>query len=266
MTAPTATFVNVEYRGAVAILRFCNPPLGMIDNKGAAQLGAALADVLADNHVRAVVVTGGSPDIFIRHADVGQIARAATALHEGHIPPESFLDAPFPRLGGLLDRAAKPVIAAINGICMGGGLEIALACTMRVAGDKVDKIGLPEVRIDIFPGSGGTQRLPRLIGWQRARLFALRGEVIDAADALLMGIVDEVAEDPLDRAVEIATAFTKRDAATIAAILNVTQSRDLASGLDEELLAFAGLLRDNPAVRERLAHFVSAGERLDMID
>ena len=180
--------VETERRDSVAIVRFFNPPLGYISNRGASLVAAAIGAALDDDEVRAIVLTGGADDVFIRHADVAQISRAARALEDSQFEPASWLDAPFPKLMALLDDAQKPVIAAINGVCMGGGFEIALACTMRIIGADVDRIGLPEIRIDIFPGSGGTQRLKRLVGWQRARLFALRGEVVAAEQALELGL------------------------------------------------------------------------------
>lgn len=266
MTGLARSAIHSARHGTTAILSFANPPLHLIDNKGAAQLCEALAQQLDDPAVRAIVLTGSGKDVFIRHADVAQIARAGDALADGRITPETFRDAPFPRLGRMLDDAQKPVIAAIDGICMGGGLEIAIACTMRIAGPGATRIGLPEMRLGIFPGSGGTQRLARLIGWQRARLFALRGEVVDAPTALVLGLVDEIADDPLDRALAIAAAFEQRNAATVAAVLALTRSPDLDAGLDAELIAFATLLRDDVAVRERLARFVQNDERLDRLD
>lgn len=257
--------VEVERQGRVAIIRYSDPPLHTIRNSGAALIDAALNECLADDSIRVIVLTGGSADVFIRHADVAQIARAADALADGLIEPASFVDAPFPRLMRTLDNAEKPVIAAINGTCMGGGLEIALGCTMRIAASRVDHIGLPEIRIDIFPGSGGTQRLWRLLGWHRARLFMLRGEVVNAARAASLGLVDEVVESALDRAIEVAQELATRNPGAVAAILRLTRVRDADAGLNEELLTFAALLRDDPAVRARLARFVQEGERLDRL-
>ena len=136
---------------------------------------------------------------------------------------------------------------------------------MRIVGADVDRIGLPEIRIDIFPGSGGTQRLKRLLGWQRARLFALRGEVVAAAQALALGLVDEVAASPLDRAIKVAQGFAQRNRNAVAAILRVTRERDAKPGLDDEILAFADLLGKDPTIAARLEKFVEKGERLDAL-
>lgn len=264
-TAAASSQVTVERRGVVAVLRFSNPPDGYIANKGAGQMLEQMTQLLSDDAVRAVVVTGGQPGVFIRHAEVGQISRAAEALVDGRIEPQSFLAGPFPRLGHLIDAAEKPVIAAIDGVCMGGGFELALACTSRVASPAVTAIGLPEIRIGIFPGAGGTQRLPRLLGLHRARLFILQGAVVDARRALELGLVDELAPSALQRAIELASEYARRPAGAVAAVLRLTRDPQRLL-FDEELLAFAELLRDQAQVRSELRQFVEGGKRLDELD
>lgn len=253
---------TLERRGATAIVRFANPPHGFIANKGAAQLRDLFAELMVDESVRAMVLTGGQNGVFIRHADVGQIARAGDALAEGRIEPASFSSTPFMELGELLDTATKPVIAAIDGVCMGGGFELALACTLRIASPKAAAIGLPEIRIDIIPGAGGIGRLARLIGMHRARFFALRGAVVAAEEALALRIVDEVTPCPLDRAIAIADELAARAPAAVRTIMEL--ARDDAS-LAEVGVAIGRLLRDNAGVRQRLHDFVARGERLDSL-
>ena len=256
--------VMIEMRGPTLILRFTNPPDGFISNKGASGILRSLTDALRDKAVRAIVITGGQPGVFIRHAEVSQISRAAEALCDGRIQPSSFAEGPFPALGHLIENAEKPVIAAIDGACMGGGFELALACTMRVASPGVEMIGLPEIRLGIFPGAGGTQRLPRLLGWHRARLFMLLGTVVDASQALKLGLVDELAASALDRAVQLAETLAQRPEGAVAAILRLT--RDMPGRrFEDEAIAFAELLRDDPHVRERLRRFVEQRERLHEI-
>lgn len=254
--------VRTHHKGAVAVISYHNPPSGLIPNKGAVLLADVLRGALDDPAVRAVVLTGGQEGVFIRHADVSQIVRAAQALQAGVIAPDSFVDAPFPRLGALIEAADKPVIAAIDGVCMGGGFEIALCCMARIAGAGVTAIGLPEIRIGIFPGSGGTQRLPRLIGADRARRFMLDGAVVDAAAALELGLVDEVATSALDRAVEIAEGYAARPAQAVAAILRLTRHAPSADQLAEELVTFAELLRDDGGATETMRRFIEQGGAL----
>lgn len=251
--------VAVEGRGAVAVVRFVNPPAGFIANKGAAQLRDALSGLLADPAVRVVILTGAQAGVFIRHADVSQIARAGDAVAEGRIGPGSFVTTPFCELATLLRDSLKPIIAAIDGDCMGGGFELALNCTMRIAGAPVAAIGLPEVKVDIFPGLGGIERMARLVGMHRARLFALRGEVVSAAEALVLGLVDEVAPDALARALQVAEELAGRNPATVATIMRL--ARDNAA-LEETGIAMAELLGAEAGIRTLLHAFVESGERL----
>ncbi len=261
----SASQVSVARRGPVAILSFTNPPDGTIAVKGAAQLLEQLTALLSDDRLRAVVLTGGQPGVFIRHAEVAQISRGAQALADRRIEPQSFVEGVFPRLGHAIEQADKPVIAAIEGVCMGGGFEIALCCMARVASPAATHIGLPEIRLGIFPGAGGTQRLPRLIGRHRARLFMLQGAVVDAARALELGLVDELVPNALGRAIEMAEAFARRPAGAVTAILRLTRAPP-GPRFDEELTAFAILMRDDPQVRASLRAFVERDQRLHELD
>lgn len=232
--------VAIDVAGEAAVVRFMPADNGTISNRGAALLGDALARLLGDDAVRAVVITGAAEGIFIRHANLGQIVRAARALEQG-ADRNAFLDSPFSRLGKLLDAAEKPVIAAINGTCMGGGLEIALACTMRIARHGITAIGLPETRLGIPPGAGGPQRLARLIGAHRARLFVLEGRVVDAAGALDLGIVDELADDPVAEALRAAVQLNRAPAPIVAEIMRQMRPLD-DDALEANLLGFADCL------------------------
>ncbi|HEY3653711.1 MAG TPA: enoyl-CoA hydratase/isomerase family protein [Steroidobacteraceae bacterium] len=253
---------SVERIGAVAVVRFDNPPSGLIASKGAAHLADTIETLFGDSSVRTLVITGAAPGVFIRHADVAQIVRAGEALAAERIGIEDFLASPFVRLTRLCEMAPIPVIAAIDGVCMGGGFEIALSCTLRIAGRTVERIGLPEIRVGIFPGSGGTQRLGRLIGTHRARAFILRGAVIGAEQALSMGLVDEVAPSAFARAMELANELVGRSPAAVRAIMELTRTGDYDSGLRAEVLRFAALLKEYPDTLARLRAFVAGGEDL----
>ncbi|WP_233203714.1 enoyl-CoA hydratase/isomerase family protein [Novosphingobium sp. HII-3] len=254
--------VQVERRDTVAIVRFANPPHGFVANKGAAQLCEAVGQLIEDNGIRAIVLTGGQEGVFIRHADVGQIARAADALAGGRIAPSSFVTTPFMELGAMLEAAHKPVIAAIDGVCMGGGFELALACTVRIASPMARSIGLPEIRIDIIPGAGGIKRLSDAIGMHRARLFALRGAVVSAEEALDLGLVDEIAPSALDRAVALAEEFAGRAVTAVRVIMRLAREQ---SGLEGVGMAMGELLRDDQSARARLHRFTEQGEWLETL-
>jgi len=252
------SLVTTEDRGAVRVVIYANPPFGTMTAAGSNEMYAAVEAALTDPGVRTIVVTGGLPGIFIRHYDVGELSVMSDALADP-APPAPPRE-PGPRTPGFLDltdliaAADKPVIAAINGLCMGGGFELSLACDLRIAGRDVTAIGLPETRIGIFPGGGGTQRLPRLIGEAKALEMILRGLTVDGVGAHALGIVHEVAADPLARALEIAAELTTRGAEGLAFAKRLTRAaldRPLAEGLADERQSFLAVMRTSSA-REAL--------------
>jgi enoyl-CoA hydratase len=219
----------------------------------------AVKALVDDDAVRAIVVTGGMEGIFIRHYDVGELSNASDNLENAAAPaPAPAADAErvagFADLIDLVASAPKPVIAAINGLCMGGGFEFSLACDIRIAATSAPSIGLPETRVGIFPGGGGTQRLPRMIGEAKAVEFILRGRVVDGPTAGEMGLVHEVVDDPVARALEIAAEFEARGADGLAFAKRLTRAaldRPLAEGLADERRSFGEVLRTASA-REAL--------------
>lgn len=253
--------VAVSREGRVAIVTFQPAEDGTISNKGAALLVRAVGQEISDEGIGAIVLTGKTPGVFIRHANVAQIGRAAKALAEGQIDEDAFVASPFARLCHLLDEAPKPVIAAINGPCMGGGFEIALACTMRIAAPAATHIGLPEIRIGIPPGAGGPQRLARLIGERRALLFALAGRTVDAAEAARLGIVDAVGADALKTAMREGAAMASRPAIVVEELMRQLRARD-GDAIDANLRGFARCLLA-PGTRDALDAFVSAGTKIE---
>lgn len=238
-------------RGAVAIVTFHPARDGTISNKGAAALARIIEVELANAATRAIILTGAQAGVFIRHANLAQIARAAEAVASGNASEADFAGSPFATLGAMLDAANKPVIAAINGDCMGGGFEIALACTMRIAAASVRSIGLPEIRIGIPPGAGGPQRLARLVGAHRARLFTLEGRVANASGALALGLVDGVADDALAEAIMHAEAFADRSTTAVAEIMRQMCPSD-AELIQNNIKGFARIL-GAAGTAERLA-------------
>lgn len=245
------SLVNSRREGAAAVITYANPPRGTMTAVGAAETYAAVKAAVDDDAVRAIVLTGGLPGIFIRHYDVGELADISDVLHG--VTPMVRPPPPGPGFADLVDliaAAPKPVIAAINGLCMGGGFEISLACDLRIAAPDVEAIGLPETRIGIFPGGGGTQRLPRVIGEAKALEFILRGRTVGGTEAGEMGLVHEVAADPLARALEIAAEFASRPAEGLAYAKRLTRAaldRPLIEGLTDERRSFVEVMKTQSA-------------------
>ncbi len=242
--------VETRREGAAAIVVYANPPLGTMTAAGAEEMFQAVSRAAEDETVRTIILTGGLPDIFVRHYDVGELTVLGERLADAPAgPPPS---TPGRAAGGflgltdLVHAAPKPVIAAINGLCMGGGFELTLACDIRIAARSVTAIGLPETRVGIFPGGGGTQRLPRVIGEARALEMILRGRVVNGEEAAAIGLVHEVADDAMARALEIAAEFAARPAEGVAYAKRLTRAaleRPLSEGLADERASFSEVVR-----------------------
>jgi len=250
------SLVSTEDRGAVRLIVYANAPFGTMTAAGAAEMFAAVEAAGEDLSVRVLVIAGGVPGIFIRHYDVDELSDAADRVQSAtpRAPSPGPRPPGFHALTDLIAAIDKPVIAAINGLCMGGGFELSLACDLRIAGSTVAAIGLPETRLGIFPGGGGTQRLPRIIGEARALEMILRGLTVTGAVAHEMGIVHELALDPLARALEIGAELASRGAEGLAFAKRLTRAaldRPLAEGLADERKSFGAVMRTASA-REAL--------------
>lgn len=194
----TSELVVVD-RGPVTTIRLQNPPLNLVTVELTRALDSALADIEADPDVRCVIVTGTGERAFCAGSDVKEFQSLRGRVGEGKLLLEK---AVYRRLAKL----PMPTIAAIQADALGGGLELALCCDLRVADERA-KLGLPEVRLGVMPGSGGTQRLPRIVGPARAKEMILLGELIDADQAAGIGLVNRVA--PAGDAIEIARAMAE---------------------------------------------------------
>jgi enoyl-CoA hydratase/carnithine racemase len=194
--------VRLEKQDAIGYVVLDRPPANSYDRAFMEELGAAADEAAQDNAVKAIVVRSANERFFSAGADVSVFAKSDMDTQNAFVvcANESI---------GKFESAPKVVVAAINGHCLGGGLEIALCCDFRIAAEGSYRIGLPEVTLGLLPGTGGTQRLPRLIGRQKALDFMLRGTTMPPQDAFAAGIVDEVvpAGELLDRATERARAY-----------------------------------------------------------
>lgn len=204
----SASAFRVERKQGIAILLFDVPgePVNTLKDNFADEVRTILEELESEREVRAIVIASAKKDNFIAGADISMLKDATTA----------FVAEQLSRSGqdtmNVIEDLTKPVVAAIHGACLGGGLELALACHMRIATDhKKTKLGLPEVQLGVLPGAGGTQRLPALIGLQNALDLLLTGKQVDARKARKLGLVDEVVPAPilLDVAVRRATELAE---------------------------------------------------------
>lgn len=181
------TFENISYekRGAIAYVTFNRPKvLNALNRATVIELTSAFEDCRDDSIVRGVILTGAGDKAFAAGADINEIVN------------DTPLDAESKTRAGqaltlLIENLGKPVVAAVNGFALGGGCELSMACTIRIAAETA-KFGLPEVKLGIMPGYGGTQRLPRLVGKGLALQLILSGAMISAQEAFRIGLVNEV--------------------------------------------------------------------------
>src|SRR5438445_9759989 len=182
--SPGYETILVERRDRVAIITINRPEKRNALNIQTRAEGAAVLDELrADDSVRVVIITGAGDKAFIAGADIAEFAER-TAITQREVMLER-------SLFNAIDGFPKPIIAMVNGYCLGGGCEVALACDIRIAGGNAS-FGQPEINLGIIPGGGGTQRLTRLVGEGKAMEMILTGEIISAQEAFRLGLVNQV--------------------------------------------------------------------------
>ncbi|BCB82052.1 enoyl-CoA hydratase-related protein [Phytohabitans flavus] len=246
-----ADFVRVENKDGIGTIRLDRPPINALNIQVQEELRAAATAFSADPEVRAVIVYGGEK-VFAAGADIKEMADM------------SYVDmaaraAALSSALGILAGIPKPVVAAITGYALGGGCELALACDWRVVADDA-KLGQPEVKLGVIPGGGGTQRLARLVGPARAKDLVFSGRMVDAEEALRIGLADRVvpAAEVYDTAVALVRPYTEGPAQALRAgklAIDGGLEMDLASGLAWESQLFAGLFATEDK-REGMAAFV----------
>ncbi len=211
----------------IAIITFNRPEaMNALNNQTRAEFGAAIAEVAADDEIKVLILTG-SGKAFVAGSDIKEFNQTTPfAAHN------------ISRLGEMVEKLEKPVIAAVNGFCLGGGCEIAMGCDIIIASEKA-KFGQTEINIGIIPGGGGTQRLPRLIGACRAKELIFTGDIIRAEEADRLGLVNRVV--PMDQlmtaAKEVAGKIATKSAAALKlakTAINRGMQTNLESGLKYE--------------------------------
>ena len=247
-------FVEVAREATVAVVTLNRPPVNAMTEDFARELKEAFSDC-ADPEIRAVVVTGqphfaAGADIkgFQATFDAGIEERSAWTLQEAI---------------SILESLEKPTIAAVHGYALGGGLELAMGADFRFVADDA-RLGQPEILLGLIPGAGGTQRLARIVGYQRAKEIVLTGRQVDAAEALEIGLADQVfpPAELLDATLEIARDWATKATRAIAAAkkaLNAGFGRPVSEGLLIERDAFNDSFKTEDA-REGVAAFIAKRE------
>jgi len=229
--------ILLEKRAPLAVITFNRPKvLNALNAATLEEFSSALENVAADPEVRVILLTGAGPKAFVAGADITELAGldAETGRAYARRGQELFR---------CIETLGKPVIACINGFALGGGCELAMACTIRLASETA-KLGQPEVKLGVIAGFGGTQRLPRLVGPSAALKLLLSGEIISAGEALRIGLVDEVLPDT-DQLMARAEALSMEIAANAPIAIERTLlavdsglDRSLEDGLAEEARHF----------------------------
>lgn len=251
-----AEYQNIKFgvQDRIAVIAIDHPPANAFDRRTLEELGAAMDEAAGNAEVKAIVLTGAGQFAFVAGADIKEIkgmegdeAAIRAYMQSGQV------------LFSKIEASQKPVIAAINAVALGGGLELALACHMRIAGDKA-RFGLPEINLGIMPGWGGTQRLQRVVGKGKAIEMILTGDIINAQEAYRINLVNKVvpATAVVKEAMGLAKKISEKGAVSIAKALeaiNAGADLPLAEGLAVELDGITGLAMTNDA-REGILAFI----------
>lgn len=246
-------FLLVDRRDDVAVVTVNRPDkLNALNAATVAEIRTAFGELRQDHGVRAVILTGSGEKAFIAGADIGELSQMTplSGIEVSRAGQETLR---------LIETMPVPVIAAVNGFALGGGLEIALACHIRIASENA-KLGLPEVKLGIIPGYGGTFRLPRVVGRGRALELMLTGEMVGAQEAHRIGLVNHVVAqaDLLDVALAMARKIAANGPVAVALAIQAVDNSYHASTEDAQRLEanMFGLLASTSDMREGMGAFL----------
>ncbi len=253
-------YISTEQDGFVAVVTIDHPPVNALSAPLLEELEAEIDRLDADDTVRAVVLRGAGDRAFVAGADISEFPSLREAAAEAQ---ESGSARGIQKLGARMDKARKPFVAAIHGFCLGGGLEVAMCCDLRVCAEDA-QLGQPEIRLGLIPGGGGTQRLPRLVGLGRALLLNLTGDFIDGKTAYDWGLVEKVVprEKLLDTATAIAKTISERSPVAVGILRELartTRDLPLEEGLRREADGFRRCLESEDGA-EGVAAFLEKRE------
>jgi enoyl-CoA hydratase len=233
--------LNLEIKDRIGIVTVNFPPANSLAPEVRDELFSALKQVAQDTKIWTAILTGAGDKFFMAGANIPSLLRLdrCQALERARIARELF---------DFISKGEKPVIAAINGMCLGGGLELALSCDIRIAAEH-SQFGFPEVGLGIMPGGGGTQRLPRIVGTGLARYLIFTGERISAEKAFQIGLVEQVIPYPdlLQAALTVAKKINQQSPLGVrAAKKAIRESNELSlgKGLDLENELWADLFKN----------------------
>lgn len=251
------TYISSERRDAVALVTIDNPPMNALSAALLEELEAEVEALDSDDKVRAIVVRGGGERAFVAGADIKEFP----ALRESAAGGGSARG--IQRVGQRMDAGHTPFVAAIRGYCLGGGLELAMCCDVRVCADDAT-LGQPEINLGLIPGGGGTQRLPRLVGIGRAMFLNLTGDFVDAETAYAWGLVEKVVPvgELEDAALALAGRIASRSPHAVAVLRELartTRDLPLEEGLRREADGFVRCLRSDDGA-EGVAAFIEKRE------
>ena len=228
--------ILVEKNNAVATITINRPTkLNALNKVTIEELHNAFKECESDNEVRAIIVTGSGEKAFVAGADISEFA--SFSVSEGSELARKGQELLF----DFVENLQTPIIAAINGFALGGGLELAMAAHIRIASNNA-KMGLPEVTLGVIPGYGGTQRLPQLIGKGRANELIMTAQMIDAPTALSFGLINHMVSQPelLDKANELASKIAKNSPVAISQAIKAVNAnfKDGVNGFGVEIDRF----------------------------
>ena len=252
--------ISTEQQDSVAVVTIDNPPMNALSAPLLDELGAEIDRLDADEGVRAIVLVGAGERAFVAGADIKEFPSLREAATDAN---ERGSARGIQKLGHRMDAARTPFIAAIHGFCLGGGLELAMCCDVRIASEDA-QLGQPEIKLGLIPGGGGTQRLPRLVGAGRALLLNLTGDFIDASTAYDWGLVEKVVprEELRDTALGLARTIAARSPVSVGILRELARTtRDLSleEGLRREADGFRRCLESEDGA-EGVAAFIEKRE------